>query len=259
MRMLIFMGMLPIGEAMFGRLGTPGLKLVDIIVLPNIDAVARRAAETIADLASTAIGKRGRFTFALSGGSTPWLMLEHLARIEVQWGKVHVLQVDERVAPSGDPSRNWTHVNQSLLSRVPIPGSQAHAIPVEMTDLWEAAESYAQTLRRVAGSPAVLDLVHLGLGPDGHTASLVPNDPVLRVRNTEVAVTGVYNGQRRVTLTFPALNQARDVLWVAVGADKQGALAKLLHGDRSIPAGRVRSSHATIVTDIACIGPARGQ
>jgi 6-phosphogluconolactonase len=228
---------------------------VDIVILPDVDAVARRAAETIANLASAAIAKRGRFTFAVSGGSTPWLMLEHLTRIEVQWDKVHVLQVDERVAPWGDSSRNWTHVNQALLSRVPIPGCQAHAIPVEMTDVGEAARTYAQTLRRVAGSPAVLDLVHLGLGPDGHTASLVPNDPVLRVRDTEVAVTLVYNGQRRVTLTFPAINQARNVLWVAVGADKKDALAKLLHGDRSIPAGRVRGSHAMIMTEMACIEP----
>ena len=112
-------------------------------------------------------------------------------------------------------------------------------MPVEVPDLQAASALYVQTLRSIAGSPPVLDLVHLGLGPDGHTASLVPGDPVLEIDNADVAVTGLYQGRRRMTLTYPTINRARRVLWLVTGGDKVGMLARLRAGDVSIPAGRV--------------------
>src|SRR5207302_8686569 len=134
---------------------------------------------------------------------------------------------------------NLTHLRESLLTRVPLRPEQIHAMPVESPDLEAAAETYSRTLFEVAGSPPVLDLVHLGLGPDGHTASLVPGDPVLDVTDADVALTGVYQQKRRMTLTYPILNRARRILWLVTGKDKVTALARLHEGDVSIPAGRI--------------------
>ena len=228
---------------------------MEIIVFPDADAVARRAASFVADKANRAIARRGQFTFAASGGTTPWLLMRHLAQQPVSWEHVHLFQVDERVAPDGDASRNWTHLNETLLSQVNIPENQSHPMPVTQLDLAEAAASYSATLREVTGTPCVLDLVHLGLGADGHTASLVPSDPVLSVMDADVAVTEKYQNQRRVTLTFPLLDRARSILWVVAGADKRDALDKLLNADRSIPAGRINGAHATVLADRAAIGP----
>ena len=157
---------------------------------------------------------------AVSGGHTPWQMLRALATKDVPWKDVHVVQVDERVAPAGDPDRNLTHLHESLLEHAPLRREQIHAMPVEAADLEAAAERYAKTLKEIAGSPPVLDLAHLGLGPDGHTASLVPGDPVLNVSDRDVALTGVYQGRRRMTLTYPILNRSRRILWLVTGNDK---------------------------------------
>ena len=183
-----------------------------IDVLPDSDTVAREAANFIAAEARAAVLARGRFLFAVSGGHTPWLMLHALAGEPVPWAEVHLIQVDERVAPAGDPDRNFTHIRESLLTRVPLRAEHVHAMPVEAPDLEAAAEGYARLLQEVAGSPPVLDLVHLGLGPDGHTASMVPGDPVLDVTDADVALTGVYQGRRRMTLTYPTINRARRIL-----------------------------------------------
>src|SRR6266704_2632675 len=174
-----------------------------IEILPDADAVAKAAAKFIAVEARAAVANRGKFIMAVSGGKTPWQMLRALANEEVPWSGVHVFQVDERVAPAGDPDRNLTHLRESLLAHCPLCPEQIHAMDVESADLETASERYAQTLRQIAGSPAVLDLVHLGLGPDGHTASLVPDDPVLDVTGADVAPTGVYQRRRRMTLTYP--------------------------------------------------------
>ena len=163
-----------------------------------------------------------------------------IAAEAVPWAKVHLVQVDERVAPAGHPDRNLTHQRESLLTRVPLRPEQIHAMPVEAPDLEAGAESYARCLREIAGSPPVLDLIHLGLGPDGHTASLIPGDALLNVTDTDVALTGVYQGRRRMTLTYPIINRSRRILWLVTGSDKAGALARLRDGDRSIPAGRIR-------------------
>jgi 6-phosphogluconolactonase len=189
---------------------------------------------------------------AVSGGHTPWQMLRVLAGEDVPWTGVHVAQVDERVAPAGDPDRNLTHLRQSLLEHAPLPAEQIHAMAVESLDLEAAAAQYARTLERISGSPPQLDLAHLGLGPDGHTASLVPGDPVLDVTDRDVALTGgSYQGRRRMTLTYPMLNRFRLILWVVTGTDKVGMLARLRAGDRSIPAGRVRQDHALLLADRA--------
>jgi 6-phosphogluconolactonase len=222
---------------------------VKIEVHPDDDLVARKAATIIAADARAAVPLR--FIMAVSGGHTPWLMLRALADEQLPWENVHVLQVDERAAPAGDPDRNLTHLRESLLDHAPLRPDHIHAMPVEAVDLERAAEQYALTLRDVVGSPPVLDLVHLGLGPDGHTASLVPGDPVLEVTDTDVAATGPYLGRRRMTLTFPIINRSRRVLWLVTGREKAGALVRLRDGDRSIPASRVRQDRALVLADRA--------
>jgi 6-phosphogluconolactonase len=225
-----------------------------IEILADADSVAREAAAIIAADARAAVAERGRFIMAVSGGHTPWVMLRDLAQDEVPWANVHLAQVDERVAPPGHADRNLTHLHESLLERAPLPPEQLYAMPVESTDLEAAAQQYAATLAKIAGSPPVLDLVHLGLGPDGHTASLVPNDPVLQINDAEVGVTGVYQGRRRLTLTYPVLNRARRVLWLVTGAEKVEMLARLRAADPSIPAGRVNQERALILADRAAAG-----
>jgi 6-phosphogluconolactonase len=222
---------------------------MEIEVFDDADAVAQKAAVLIAADARTAVASRGRFVFAVSGGKTPWLMLRALAEEAVPWDKVHLVQVDERVAPAGHQDRNLTHLLESLLGRVSLRNDQVHVMPVESPDLEAAARSYSQVLREIAGSPAVLDLVHLGLGPDGHTASLVPGDPALDVTDTDVALTGAYQGRRRMTLTYPIINRARRILWLVTGADKAQPLCRLLEADASIPAGRVRQTASLIIAD----------
>jgi 6-phosphogluconolactonase len=226
-----------------------------IDILADADAVAKEAAAIIAGEARAAVAARGRFIMAVSGGHTPWQMLRALADEEVPWAGVHIVQVDERVAPMGDPDRNYTHLRESLLEHAPLRPEQIHAMPVESPDLELAAARYALTLRELAGTPPVLDLAHLGLGPDGHTASLVPGDAVLNVTDADVALTEVYQGRRRMTLTYPMLNRSRRVLWLVTGSDKVGMLERLHGGDVSIPAGRVCQDQALVLADRAAAGP----
>ena len=223
-------------------------------VLETAAAVAEAAADFIAAEARAAVAVRGVFTFAVSGGRTPWLMLRSLACREVPWTGVHLWQVDERVAPDGDADRNLTHLQESLLSMVPLASAQVHAMPVNSPDLEAAARSYAADLRSIAGDPPVLDLVHLGLGSDGHTASLIPGDSSLDVTDENVALAGPYQGRRRMTLTFPLINRARHVLWVVTGADKAVMFRRLLDGDRASPAGRVCQDRASVLADRAAAG-----
>jgi 6-phosphogluconolactonase len=227
-------------------------------VFADADVVARAAAEAIAKDARAAVAARGRFTMAVSGGHTPWIMLRALAGEDVPWTGVHVFQVDERVAPDGHPDRNLTHLGESLLQHAPLRLEQVHAMPVGAADLKAAAAEYAKTLEGIAGSPPVLDLVHLGLGPDGHTASLVPGDAVLSVTDADVAVTAAYQGRLRMTLTYPVINRARRILWVVTGSEKTEMLRRLLGSDASIPAGRVHSEQALVLADTAAAGQLAG-
>lgn len=217
----------------------------------NADSVARAAAVIVASEARAAVDARGRFVIAVSGGHTPWLMLRALAREDVPWEAVHIVQVDERVAPPGDPDRNLTHLRESLLEQASSYPEMIHPMPVESSDLVLSAAQYAAALKQLAGSPPVLDLVHLGLGPDGHTASLVPGDSILNVADADVAVTGVYQGRRRMTLTYPIINRSRKILWLVTGNDKAVMVRRLTEGDTSIPAGRVNREHALILVDNA--------
>ena len=221
-----------------------------VAVLADAEAVARKAVAIVAAEARQAVNARGRFVLAVSGGRTPWQMLRALADEDVPWDRVHVVQVDERVAPAGSPDRNLTQLHTSLLDHA----DRIHEMPVGEPDLHAAARRYAATLAELAGSPPVLDLAHLGLGADGHTASLVPGDPVLGVTDADVAATEAYQGHRRLTLTFPALDRARRVLWIVTGAEKAPALARLRAGDRTIPAGRVSRERALLLCDAAAAG-----
>lgn len=223
-------------------------------VLSDAEAVATRAAAVISGEARTAVAARGRFLLAVSGGKTPWLLLRALTTEAVPWEHVHVVQVDERVAPAGHAERNLTHLRESLLEHAPLLPGQIHAMPVEAPDLEAEAARYARTLREIGGTPPVLDLALLGLGSDGHTASLVPGDPVLNVADRDVAVTEVYQGRRRMTLTYPMLNRSRNILWVVTGAEKVPMLKRLQDGDASIPAGRIRRDPARILADRAAAG-----
>jgi 6-phosphogluconolactonase len=227
---------------------------MEIKVLTNAEAVAREGAAIIAARARAAVAARGRFIWAVSGGHTPWLMLRDLAGEDVPWNNLHLAQVDERVARAGHPDRNLTHLRESLLEHAPLRAEQVYAMPVEAIDLEAAALRYAQTLRGIAGSPPIFDLVHLGLGPDGHTASLIPGDPVLNVTEADVALTGVYQGRRRMTLTYPMINRSRGILWLVTGNDKVEMLTRLRDGDKSIPAGRVARDGALAVADRAAVG-----
>ncbi len=217
---------------------------LDIEIFPGAKAVAERGAEIVATAAAAVVAERGEFTLAVSGGRTPWAMFAELAG-RMPWEKVTIFQVDERVAPDGDPDRNLTQLQRSL---PPGGAADVRALPVWAEDLEAAAAVYAEAL------PDHLDLVHLGLGPDGHTASLVPGDPVLDVDDRDVALTGVYQGRRRMTLTYPALNRARRILWLVTGEEKVDALGRLRAGDESIPAGRISVANALVIADAAAAG-----
>jgi len=218
-------------------------------VFSDADAVARQAAALIATEARAAVAARGRFVLAVSGGHTPWAMLRALSNEDVPWPSVYLTQVDERVAPAGDPDRNLTHIRESL--HAPLRPEQILAMPVEAPDLQGAVARYAASLQEIAGSPPVLDLVHLGLGPDGHTASLVPGDRVLEVTDADVALTGIYQGRRRMTLTYSIINRSRRILWLVTGSEKVEMLGRLRKGDASIPAGRIRQDQAIVFADQA--------
>ena len=219
---------------------------LEIELLPDAESVARRGAEIVAAAAAEAVADRGRFDFAVSGGRTPWAMFADLAG-KMPWEKVTIYQVDERIAPDGDPDRNLTQLQRAL---PPGGAADVRAMPVTFHDLEAAATDYADSL------PEAFDLVHLGLGPDGHTASLIPGDAVLGVTDRDVALTGEYQGRRRMTLTYPVLNRAQRILWLVTGEDKVDALARLRAGDDSIPAGRVSTDRALVVADAAAAGSA---
>ncbi len=208
-------------------------------VLDDPPAVLRRGAELIAEAAREAVSERGSCALAVSGGHDPWPMFSQLEDLEMDWTKIEIFQVDERVAPAGSDERNLTHLIESLSI-----GAQGSIRPMPVTDddLDAAAERYAESL------PEALDLAHMGIGPDGHTASLVPGDPVLEVDDRRVAVTaGEYEGVRRMTLTYPELHRVRRLLWVVTGEKKVDALRKLLARDPSIPAGRVEPDGDSLI------------
>jgi len=220
----------------------------------DADAAAEQAAELVAQRLRDALAARNHASAAFSGGTTPWSMLRVLARAGLDWERIDVFQVDERVAPAGSDERNATHIEATLVKLAPVPSRRWHPIPVEEPDPAGAARRYERELRDATGGE--LDVVHLGLGDDGHTASLVPGDPVLGVTDRLVAATtGEYQGCRRVTLTYAAINAARAVVWLTAGAGKGEMLRRLVAADPTIPAGRVLQDRAVVVSDEAAATP----
>jgi 6-phosphogluconolactonase len=218
---------------------------IDLEVVADERAAARRGAELVAAGGAATVAERpGPFSFAMSGGRSPWAMLAILGELEeMPWEATELFQVDERVASPGSEDRNLTHMVLGLSIEHQ---SALRPMPVTSRNLDAAAREYESSL------PERFDCVHLGLGPDGHTASLVPGDPVLEVTDRRVAVTEAeYRGHRRMTLTYPALAEARRIVWLVTGASKREPLAKLLAGDRSIPAGRVENEDMVVVADEA--------
>ncbi|MBK9181182.1 MAG: 6-phosphogluconolactonase [Acidimicrobiales bacterium] len=217
-------------------------------------SLAAAAAHLLAVELRGAVAARGQATMAVSGGTTPWAMLAELVRCEVPWEAVHLFQVDERVAPDGDADRNLTALQSALLDRAPIPPEHVHPMPVTSPDLRAAAAAYADELAAVCGEGGALDVVHLGLGDDGHTASWPPGDPVIDVTDADVAVVGPYRGHLRLTLTLPVVNRAVRVLWLVSGAAKVPALRGLLDGDLALPAAHVRRAAAVVLADRDALG-----
>ena len=215
--------------------------------LVNAPALASRTAELVAARLAEAIDARGRATLAVSGGSTPLAFFADLALRTLPWEDVHVFQVDERAAPPG-PERNLTGLREALLERAPIPAANVHSMPVDEPDLAAAAAAYGEEIRAVIGTGGRLDVVHLGLGDDGHTASWPPGDPVVEAID-DVACVGPFNGRLRMTLTPPAVNRSGWIVWQISGATKAAALRGLLAGDPALPASRVRRHDVTLLAD----------
>ena len=213
------------------------------------DDVAAAAAAHIAARARAAVSEHGRFCVALSGGRTPWKMLERLVELDLPWNGVHVFQVDERVAPDGDADRNATRL-AAILGTSALPDVNLHLMPVTDEDLDRACDTYAHAIARHTRKGR-LDLVHLGLGEDGHTASLVPGDPVIEFTAGDVATAGPHQGRLRMTLTYPAIERAAERMWVVTGASKARMLARLRAGDTAIPAGRITPRDSVVFADEA--------
>ncbi len=222
-----------------------------IQVLPTADAAAARAADWLRAEIGRGSAQRGRSLVALSGGRTPWRMLRELKRLRVHWHALQVFQVDERVVPANDERRNSRQIADLLVGPDTLPANQFHAMPVERRDLKAGADEYARLLEELCGRPPVFDVVQLGLGADGHTASLVPGDRLLEERDASVGVSVAYQGVVRMSLTFKVLAAARHRLWLVTGADKATALAQLWSGDEDVPAGRVAREAALVFADAA--------
>lgn len=227
-------------------------------VLPDAESLAERAIEVVVAAAAVAIDERGLFVWAVSGGTTPRRMLELMSeRTDLDWSRTHLFQVDERIAPDGDPDRNATMLDEALFTdafRAVHEPAGVWLMPVTDADPEAAAATYARSMDEIAGSPVVFDLIQLGLGSDGHTASLVPGDPILEVTEVDVALTEEYQGRRRMSLTWPALDRAKGVLWVVGGASKQTAVQQFLDNDPSIPATLPTQARATVLLDAAAAG-----
>ncbi len=221
------------------RASGPGRGPVRLIVEPDAEAAAGRAALELANACEAALDERNVALIALSGGRTPWRMIERFRTQVLAWSGIYVAQVDERVVPPGDERRSFPRLEALLVREGPLPRDNLLEMPVGASDLASAAHAYQGLLESIGGAPLRFDIVQLGLGADGHTASLVPGDPVLEAVDRDVAVSGVYQGTQRMTLTLAALARARLRLWLVTGPDKASALQELVDGTAVTPANRV--------------------
>ncbi len=203
---------------------------------------AQSAARVLAEHIMMAIASRGHACIAVSGGHTPWAMFENLSDRDLPWPKLHVFQVDERECTMQSKDRNFKKIKEILPKECHL-----YPMPVEHSD--EGANLYSRDLVHVLGKDRRLDVVHLGLGADGHTASLVPSDPVLGITDRDVAWTKPYQGHRRMTLTYPILNRARFVFWLVTGGEKREAVARLIAGDPDIPATGITAKSREVIMD----------
>ncbi|MCH2153274.1 MAG: 6-phosphogluconolactonase [Phycisphaerales bacterium] len=222
-------------------------------VYATVEEADQHGADWLADAILESVAQRGRCAIAVSGGRSPWPMFAILAeRDDLPWDRIMLFQVDERIAPEGDEDRNLTHLKANLLSQRPELEVHTHPMPVNDEDLDAACRRYEQLLEEACGSPPSLDIVHLGLGPDGHTASLVPGDSVLQVHDRDVDLTGgEYQGRRRMTLTYPCINRAQRIMWQIVGEGKSSALRQMRAGDPSMPGSAISTDQAVIFADAA--------
>lgn len=239
---------------------SPGDAVIRLELAGDPVALAELAADRVGELAGRAVAQRGRCILAVSGGATPAAMFEALAGRHLPWSSIHVFQVDERVAPDGHPDRNLTSLRAHLVRPGSLPAGNLHAMPVTSPDLEEAASRYGEALQAACGGHGgTLDLVHLGLGADGHTASWPPGDPVADETDHDVVVVGPYRGRVRMTLTPGAVNRAERILWLVAGAHKADVLARLVAGDPTLPAARVRQDRAVVLADKAAAHLAAGR
>jgi len=229
--------------------GSPALE-----VLPDVAAVANRGAATIATELAAAVAARGRATLAVSGGRTPLDALALLAAVPLPWHTIAVLQVDERFAPPGSDERNSVRLARAFGALATERSEIFHWMPVDDRDPHAAARRYAATLSTLAGAPPAIDVVQLGLGADGHTASLFP-EAALDGVTPAVALAPPANGWPRMTLTLEAINAARTIVWLVTGRDKRTALAGLLAADPAIVGSGVRRTHARVIADRAAVEP----
>ena len=228
---------------------------MNVEVLVDGEALAERAVELLVASAARAIDERGQFVWAVSGGSTPRRMLQLLSeRRDLDWSRTHLFQVDERLAPDGDPDRNATMLQTELLTDTFLAHNTPAGIwlmPVTANDSVAAAAEYAETMDALAGTPVVFDLIQLGMGGDGHTASLIPGDPIVDVIDRDVAISQEYQGRLRMSFTWPVLDRAKELLWVIGGESKQDAVRLFLDSDSSIPATLPTQARATVLLDQA--------
>lgn len=220
-------------------------------IFNNSDEVAEKAAQYIEEKIRTAILTKGSFTMAISGGKTPWQMLKILAKAKLRWEKVFLFQVDERVAPDGNEERNLTQLFKSIEGSGIMTRINVFPMHVISENLEEETKAYAEVIQKIAEN-GELDLIHLGMGADGHTASLIPGDKVCEVIDSDIAMThSPYQGRLRMTMTYPLINRAKEILWLVTGEEKAEMLQLLLRQDSIIPAGKVNPVHATIFADQA--------
>ena len=222
----------------------------DVRVFPDLTALSEATAAWIADALRDTAAARGRASFVLSGGSTPQLLYELLAtrfKDRIPWRQIHAFWSDERYVPHDDPRSNYRMARVSLLDRVPIPDDQVHPMTTHFPAPGDAAREYEDVVTRFfSGGPATFDVMLLGLGADGHTASVFPGSPALTSGRVAVAVTAPAEPPERLTLTMPVLARSRRVGMLVAGASKAAAVAASLSGrDPNLPGavlGRTASS-----------------